>query len=107
MSETTSEYSEAELASIRRAIAPPPPPPPAEILAVASSPLPQWMRPFWKLVDLEPELFRRLSADPWVQALSLYAFFPRSSGGAAKADPSRSSARPHAPAAGGHPALWE
>ena len=76
MSETTSEYSEAELASIRRAIAPPPPPPPAEILAVANSPLPQWMRPFWKLVDLEPELFRRLSADPWVQALSLYAFFP-------------------------------
>ena len=76
MSETTSEYSEAELASIRRAIAPPPPPPPAEILAVVSSPPLQWMRPFWKLVDLEPELFRRLTADPWVQALSLYAFFP-------------------------------
>ena len=34
------------------------------------------MRPFWKLVDLQPALFGRLSEDPWVPALSHYAFFP-------------------------------
>ena len=34
------------------------------------------MRPFWKLVDLEPELFGRLAEDRWVEALSQYAFFP-------------------------------
>ena len=39
-------------------------------------PVPEWMRPFWKLVDLEPELFVRLATDPWVETLSHYAFFP-------------------------------
>jgi hypothetical protein len=39
-------------------------------------PVPEWMRPFWKLVDLEPELFIRLATDPWVETLSHYAFFP-------------------------------
>ena len=38
--------------------------------------MPEWMRPFWKLVDLEPELFVQLTVDPWVEALSHYAFFP-------------------------------
>ncbi len=76
MSETAPEYTAMELAVIRRAIAPPPPAPPGEILKAMGSPPPPWMRPFWKLVDLEPDLFRRLAGDPWVHALSQYAFFP-------------------------------
>ena len=34
------------------------------------------MLAFWKLADLEPPLFDRLTTDPWAQALSQYAFFP-------------------------------
>ncbi len=68
-------YSETELAVIRRAIAPPPPPAPPEIIGAAEAP-PQRLKPFWKLAGLEPGLFRRLAADPWVEALSQYAFFP-------------------------------
>ena len=37
---------------------------------------PDWMRPFWKLSDLEPDLFLRVSEDRWVMALAQYAFFP-------------------------------
>ena len=37
---------------------------------------PDWMRPFWKLSDLEPDLFIRVSQDRWVMALAQYAFFP-------------------------------
>ena len=65
-----------ELEAAQRAIAPPPPPPPAEVFSAMGADPPDWMRPFWKLADLEQDLFRRLAADPWVQALSLYAFFP-------------------------------
>ncbi len=68
-------YSETELAAIRRAIAPPPPSAPPEIIGAAEAP-PQRLKPFWKLAGLEPGLFRRLAADPWVEALSQYAFFP-------------------------------
>ena len=68
-------YSQIELDMVRRAIAPPPPPAPPEALAVTGG-SPGSMRPFWKLADLEPDLYRRLSGDPWVQALSCYAFFP-------------------------------
>ena len=68
-------YSQIELDMVRRAIAPPPPPAPPEALAVTGG-SPESMRPFWKLANLEPDLCRRLSADPWVQALSCYAFFP-------------------------------
>lgn len=69
-------YSEVELAAIQRAIAPPPPPAPPEILAAVADSTPERVHLFWKLVDLHPELFRRLSEDPWVEALSHYAFFP-------------------------------
>ena len=37
---------------------------------------PEWMQPFWKLSDLEPDLFSRVSEDPWVVSLAQYAFFP-------------------------------
>ena len=70
----TNEYSETELAAIRRAIAPPPPPAPVDVLGLED--WPQYVKPFWKLADLERDLFRRLAEDPWVEALSLYAFFP-------------------------------
>ena len=70
----SADYSESELAAVRRAIAPPPPAPPETVWARESPP--EWMRPFWKLAGLEPGLFRRLAADPWVESLSLYAFFP-------------------------------
>ena len=76
MSETTHGYSASELAAVRRAIAPPPPPPPAEIMAAIGTLPPEWMRPFWKLSDLDPALFIRVSEDPWVVALAQYAFFP-------------------------------
>ena len=69
-------YSEAEVAAVHRAIAPLPPPAPPEILAAMDSAVQERMRPFWKLVDLEPELFGRLLVDQWVNALSHYAFFP-------------------------------
>ncbi len=69
-------YTEAELAAVQRAIAPPPPPPPAEFMAAIGTLPPDWMRPFWKLSDLEPDLFIRVSEDPWVVALAQYAFFP-------------------------------
>ena len=75
MAETPNIYSQSELAAIQRAIAPPPPALP-DILSEMETPPPQWMRPFWKLAGLETELFRRLAADPWVEALSQYAFFP-------------------------------
>ena len=76
MNETSSVYSEAELTAVQRAIAPPPPPVPPEVMAAQETPPPEWMQPFWKLADLEPALFRRLASDPWVEALSHYAFFP-------------------------------
>ena len=76
MSGSVSGYEESELAAIHRAIAPPPPPAPSEVLATIEIPVHEWMRPFWKLIDLEPELFVRLSTDPWVEALSHYTFFP-------------------------------
>ncbi len=76
MNEATSGYTATEVAAIRRAIAPPPPSPPAAILGAMETPAPDWMRPFWKLVDLEPDLFVRLAADPWVKTLSHYTFFP-------------------------------
>ena len=41
------------------------------------APVPEWMRPFWKLIDLEPELFVQLAVDPWVVALSQYSVFPQ------------------------------
>ena len=69
-------YSEDELAMIQRAVAPPPPSPPAEFVGVMGSLPPDWMRPFWKLSDLEPDLFTRVSEDRWVMALAQYAFFP-------------------------------
>ena len=76
MSETPSRYSETELAQIQRAIAPPPPPPPAEFVGVMGTLPPEWMQPFWKLSDLSPDLFSRVSEDPWVVSLARYAFFP-------------------------------
>ena len=76
MSVSNGDYSQVELEAIHRAIAPPPPPAPSEVLATMEVPVPEWMRPFWKLVDLEPELFIRLATDPWVETLSHYAFFP-------------------------------
>ena len=69
-------YTGDELAMIQRAIAPPPPAPPAEFMAVLGTMPPDWMRPFWKLSDLEPDLFIRVSQDRWVMALAQYAFFP-------------------------------
>ena len=75
MSETELPYSAEELGKIQRAIAPPPPPPPAEIMAIIGTMPPEWMRPFWKLSDLELDLFIRVSEDPWVVALAQYAFF--------------------------------
>ena len=76
MNEPTPDYSNEDLAVIHRAIAPPSSPPPKEILAGKSSAPPPWMRPFWKLVGLESDLLMRIASDPWVQALSHYAFFP-------------------------------
>ncbi len=76
MAETPFYYSELELAQIHRAIAPPPPPPPAEFVGVMGTLPPEWMQPFWKLSDLEPGLFSRVSDDPWVVRLAQYAFFP-------------------------------
>jgi len=74
------EYSEDEIAVIRRAIAPPPPKPPEEVIdamrPAAGMPVPEHMPPFWKLSDLEMPLFMRLTDDPVVKALSRYAFFP-------------------------------
>ena len=75
-SEAMPHYTQSELSSIHRAIAPPPPPAPPEILSAMDTPPPGWMLPFWKLADLEPDLFHRLAADQWVGALSHYAFFP-------------------------------
>ena len=76
MTETMLPYSVEELAKIQRAIAPPPPPPPAEFVGIMGTLPPEWMRPFWKLSDLEPDLFSRVSEDPWVVTLAQYAFFP-------------------------------
>ena len=76
MAEDSAPYSGAEVAAVHRAIAPPPPPAPSEVFGTVEGLVPEWMRPFWKLVDLEPDLFRRLASDPWVKALSHYAFFP-------------------------------
>lgn len=76
MNQSPGPYSDSELAVIRRAIAPPPPPPPSEVFSGSDAPPPRWMQPFWKLADLEPALFDRLTGDPWAQALSQYAFFP-------------------------------
>ena len=45
-------------------------------MAVIGTAPPDWMRPFWKLSDLEPDLFLRVSEDRWVMALAQYAFFP-------------------------------
>ncbi len=74
------DYTEEEIAVIRRAIAPPPPKPPEEIIdamrPAAGMPVPEHMPPFWKLSDLEFPLFLRLTHDPTVMALSRYAFFP-------------------------------
>ena len=68
----SAHYSATELAAMQRAIAPPPPPAPPP----PTPPMPNAMQPFWKLADLAPDLFRRIAADPWTQALSHYAFFP-------------------------------
>ena len=76
MSKPSFLYSESELAKIQRAIAPPPPPPPAEFVGIMGTLPPEWMQPFWKLSDLEPGLFSRVSEDPWVVELAQYAFFP-------------------------------
>lgn len=76
MNEIPGVYSQTELAQIQRAIAPPPPPPPAEFVGVMGTLPPEWMQPFWKLSDLEPNLFSRVSEDPWVVSLAQYAFFP-------------------------------
>ena len=76
MTDAALPYTGDELALIQRAIAPPPPAPPAEIMAVIGTSPPDWMRPFWKLSDLEPDLFVRVSKDRWVMALAQYAFFP-------------------------------
>ena len=76
MNETMLPYSAEELATIQRAVAPPPPPPPAEFVGIMGTLPPEWMRPFWKLSDLEPDLFSRVSEDPWVVTLAQYAFFP-------------------------------
>ncbi len=76
MNESSSTYSQTELATIQRAIAPPPPPPPAEFVGIMGTLPPEWMQPFWKLSDLEPDLFSRVSEDPWVVTLAQYAFFP-------------------------------
>ena len=73
MSTDDAMYSCTELEAVRRAIAPLAPPPP-ELFGAETPPVP--LRVFWKLLDLDPPLFRRLSRDPWVQALSHYAFFP-------------------------------
>ena len=106
MSDSNADYSQVELEAIHRAIAPPPPPAPSEVLATMEVPVPEWMRPFWKLVDLEPELFVRLATDPWVRnAIPLRLL---SAGvGVAHPGPPRPRAahdRPH-PRARGHPAL--
>ena len=76
MTDTALPYTSDELAMIQRAIAPPPPAPPAEFLAVLGTMPPDWTLPFWKLSDLEPDLFIRVSQDRWVMALAQYAFFP-------------------------------
>ena len=76
MTDTTGPYTSDELRLIQRAIAPPPPAPPAEFMAALGTMPPDWMRPFWKLSDLEPDLFIRVSQDRWVMALAQYAFFP-------------------------------
>ncbi len=76
MTQQSVPYSDTELAAISRAIAPPPPAPPAEFVGVMGTLPPEWMQPFWKLSDLEPDLFVRVSEDSWVVALSQYAFFP-------------------------------
>ncbi len=70
----TAEYTEAELEVIRRAISPPPPP--APLVVLGRDDWPEEVRPFWKLADLERDLFSRLAEDPWIRALSLYAFIP-------------------------------
>ena len=76
MTDMPSGYSENELSAVWRAIAPPPPPAPPEFMGAAGTPPPEWMLAFWKLADLAPELYWRLAADPWVEALSRCAFFP-------------------------------
>ena len=76
MNESPGVYSQTELAQIQRAIAPPPPPPPAEFVGVMGTLPPEWMQPFWKLSDLEPNLFSRVSEDSWVVSLAQYVFFP-------------------------------
>ena len=71
------DYTEEEIAVIRRVIAPPPPKPPEEVIEAmrpgAGMPVPEHMPPFWKLSDLEMPLFLRLTGDPTVKALSRYA----------------------------------
>ena len=73
MSTDDAKYSLTELGAIRRTIAPPPAPPP-DLFGAETPPEP--LRVFWKLFDLDPPLFQRQCGDPWVQALSHYAFFP-------------------------------
>ena len=80
MTDMPSGYSENELSAVWRAIAPPPPPAPPEFMGAAGTPPPEWMLAFWKLADLAPELYWRLAADPWVEALSRCAFFPVAQG---------------------------
>ena len=76
LGQNPTDYSQPELAAIQRAIAPPPPAPPAEFMEVLGTLPPDWMRPFWKLSDLQPDLFIRVSEDRWVVSLAEYAFFP-------------------------------
>ena len=74
------DYTNEEVAVIRRAIAPPPPKPPELVIdgmrPSAGMPVPDHMLPFWKLSDLEMPLFLRLTTDPVAKTLSHYAFFP-------------------------------
>ncbi len=76
MIDGSDRYSPEEMEAIRRAIAPPPPSPPAEVFGSPDAALPEYLKAFWKLSDLNRPLFERLSQDPWVKLFSLYAFFP-------------------------------
>ena len=77
MIDGSDRYSPKEIGAIRRAIAPPPPSPPAEVFGSPDAALPEYLKAFWKLSDLDRPLFERLSQDPWVKLFSLYAFFPQ------------------------------
>ena len=72
------DYTEEEVAVIRRAIAPPPPKPPEQVIEAmrpgAGMPVPEHMPPFWKLSDLEMPLFPQLTGDPTVDREEAHYF---------------------------------